>query len=273
MNEHKPRIPEVRPAPDHARPDWRRLEVTLERFGPRISDGINEARAEHREISLGTARCIAHVLGRALGRSSYLADFGRTGEGAYEELREEYLDLYTDPEADSVTKELIDWFGTYLVDQENAGSGHQYMNEHLPPKLERLLVRTEIQVNDGSFTVHLPASLDSEQIDGIREELTNLRLDEDEALQAFVSLADVDANTEMLMEAFHENFVGTFKSLEDAIEGLCEIDEWEAEVNDFAAERGLFIEQYTVDYEALRDRLNDSYDLVEWKGSVHVFYK
>lgn len=273
MNEHEPRTPEVRPAPDRGTPDWRRLEVALGRFGQTISEGINEARHQHREVSLDTARCIAHVLGRAYGRDSHIAGFGRTGEGSYEELREEYLDLYTNPETDNVTKELIDWFGTALIAQLGTGSERAYMNEHLPPKLDQLLVRTELQVNDRPFTVHLPASLDSEQIDGIREELTNLRLDEDEALQAFVSLPDVDANTPMLMEAFLENFVGTYTSFEDVAVWLCELGERETEVHEFANEHHLFIDNISPDYEALIEELCDGYDLVEWKGHVHVFYK
>ena len=273
MNEHEPRTPEVRPAPDRGAPDWRRLEVALGRFGQLISDGLDEARAEHREVSLDTARCVAHVLGRAYGRESHLADFGRTGEGSYEELREEYLDLYTSPDADDVTKELIDWFGTYLVEHENIGTGRRFMNEHLPPKLERLLVRTEIEVNGKTFTANVPASLDREQIEGIREELTTLRLDEDEALQAFVSLADVDANTPMLMESFHENFVGTYTSLEDIAVWFCELGERETEVHEFASERGLIIDSISPDYEALLEQLRDGYDLVEGKGGVHVFYK
>ncbi|MDL9980103.1 hypothetical protein [Microbacterium candidum] len=274
MSEFEPNhSAETRPAPERASPDWRRFEVARDRWLTRIADGIAEAMATHAEIDLMTARCIAHVVGRAYGRESALADFGRTGEGSYLALRDEYLDIYSDARADAITKEWIDWLGTFLVQREKLGSGRQFMNEHLPPKLERLLVATGVEVGDWYFTVHVPASLDGTQIEGLQEELTNLRLDEDEALQAYLSLPDVDANTDMLMESFHENFVATFTSSEDAVHGLCEIDEWEKEVNEFAAERGLFIDQYSVDYEALHDRLRDGYDLVEWKDHVHVFYK
>lgn len=202
-----------------------------------------------------------------------MADFGRSGAGDYEELRDEYLTLYGNEQATTEIKELVNWFGSYLVERENTGSGHQYMNEYLPPQLDRLLVHTEIVVRDEPFIVHLPASLDREQIAGISEELTNLQLDQDHALQAFLSLPDVDANTAMIMESFEEAFVGTFLTIEDAVHGFCEIEEWEGEVNEFAAKRGLFIGQYTVDYEALADRLREIYDLVQWKDRVHVFTK
>lgn len=272
MNEFEHYI-EARPAADREVPDLRRLEVAARRFTELITGAITAAGTGQTEIDDGTARCIAHVLGRAFGRDSQLAAFGRTGEGTYLGMRDEYLALYADERVDATTKEWIDWFGTYLVYRENTGSGRRFMNEYRPPKLDRLLVATEILIHGQPFTIHLPASLDNEQIDGIREELATLQLDQDEALQAFLSLPDVDANTPMLMESFHENFVNTFENLEDAVRGLCELDEWENEVNEFAAERGLFIDQYAVDYEALRDRLSEIYDLVEWEGRVHVFAK
>jgi hypothetical protein len=274
MTEQEPRIaPEARLAAERGTPDWRRLDVAYRGFAQFITDGIAQALAEHTEVNDGTARCIAHVLGRAYGRESNLADFGRTGEGTYLGLRDEYLELYGNEHASVIAKELIDWFGTYLVERENLGSGRTYMNEYLPPKLDRVLVRTEVFVQGEPFTVHLPASLDRDEIDGVCEELTILKLDQDRALQAFLSLPDVDANTAMIMHSFEEAFIGTFLTIEDAVHALCEIDEWENEVNDFAAERGLFIDQYTVDYEALRDRLREIYDLVDWKDRVHVFTK
>lgn len=79
MNEHQPtppRIggeqpqPEVRPAPMREVPDWRRLEVTLHRFGDRISAGITAAQEQREEIDHGTARCIAHVLGRSWAKKA-----------------------------------------------------------------------------------------------------------------------------------------------------------------------------------------------------------
>lgn len=264
---------DARPAVETGTPDWRRLDVAYRRFAGYITDGIAQALAEYTEINDGTARCIAHVLGRAYGRESHLADFGRTGEGAYLDLRDEYLDLYGSEHATAITKELIDWLGTYLVQRESLGSGRRFMNEHLPPKLDQLLVATGVDVGDWYFTVHVPASYGPAAIEELTETLTDLRLDEDEALQAFLSLPDVNATSGDIMESFRESFVGTFVSHEDAVHGLCELDEWESEVNDFAAERGLFIDQFTVDYEMLRDRLGEIYDLVEWKDRVHVFTK
>lgn len=273
MSEHEPHMtPEARPAPQRETPDWRRLESALTRFGQLIRDGIAEAHAEQREIDQATARCIAHVLGRAYGRESALAGFGRTGEGHYLSLRDEYLDLYGNEQADPTIKEMIDWLGTYLVQQEGTGSGRRFMNEHLPPKLDQLLVHTSIRIDDERFIVNIPADWHSGHEDELIELLTTLRLPDDEALQAFLSLPDVSVGTDDIMESFHASYIGTFASDQEAVHGLMEIDEWEKEVHDIAAERGLVIDGITPDYEALLERLREAYDLVDWKGRVYAFY-
>ena len=126
MSEHEPRMtPEARPAPQRETPDWRRLTIARDHFLDTIADGLARAIAVHEEIDEATARCIAHVLGRAYGRDSALAGFGRTGEGSYLSLRDEYLDLYGDEKADPIIKEMIDWLGTYLVRRENTGTGRR----------------------------------------------------------------------------------------------------------------------------------------------------
>lgn len=82
------------PAPDREIPDWRRFDVAVRRFGELIAAGIAEAMEQKRDVDRGIARCIAHVLGRSLGRHSALANFARTGEGDYETLREEEGRVY-----------------------------------------------------------------------------------------------------------------------------------------------------------------------------------
>lgn len=272
MNEHEPRS-EAREATASNELDWRRLEVARGRFFDRVADGIAQAMVELTEISDGTARCIAHVLGRAYGRESYLADFGRTGEGHYLSLRDEYLSLYTDEHADAVTKEWIDWLGTYLVQRENTGSGRRFMNEHLPPKLEQLLVLTSIRIEDEEFLVNIPASWHSGDVDGLIETLTDLRLPEDDALQAFLTLPDVSAGTDNIMESFHESFVRTYGDIVDAVRDLAEIDSLELAIYEATESRAIPDGAVLIDYSVIEDHVREAYDLVEWKGYVHVFNK
>lgn len=136
-----------------------------------------------------------------------------------------------------------------------------------------LFLPTGVDVGDWYFTVHVPASYGCEAIGELDATLHELQLDNDEALQSFLSLPDVNAMSGDIMESFHENYIGTFTSAQDAVHGLLEIDEWEKEVHEFAAERHLYIENVTPDYEALLERARDAYDVVECKGQVYAFYK
>jgi len=271
--EPTPDAPEARPAPDREQPDWRRLIVTRDRFLDRIAEGIAEATAKQTEIDLPIARCIAHVLGRAYGRQSALAGFGRTGEGNYLSLRDEYLDLYGSEQADPVVKEMIDWFGTYLVQRENTGSGRRFMNEHLPPKLDQLLVRTSVPVGEQRFVVNVPASWHSGHEDELIELLATLQLPEDEALQAFLSLPDVSVGTEDIMESFHEAFAGTYATEEAALRALSPLEDWENGLADWCIDNGIEPEALEWNYDPLMARLRDIYDVVEGKEVLHVFVK
>lgn len=271
MSEHEPNT-EAREVASTETPDWRRLEVAHTRFLDRVAEGIAQAMAEHTEISDSTARCIAHVLGRAYGRDSNLAGFGRNGEGNYLSLRDEYLNLYTDERADTVTKEWIDWLGTYLVRRENTGTGRRFMNEHQVPKLERLLVRTSIRVGDDRYEVNVPADWDSGDEDGLIETLIDLRVPEDEALQAFLSLPDVSVGGD-IMESFHESYVQTYMFIEDAVRDLAELDSLEVALYEATESRSLPESAVQIDYLLIQEHVQEAYDLVEWKGHVHVFIK
>lgn len=155
---HSEYTTEVRPAPERFTPDWRRFDVATNRFGDRLADGIAAALDQQQGVDEDTARCMAHVLGRSLGRQNALADYGRTGTGYYEELREEYLSLYEHPEASPVAKELIDWFGTHLIHENFPNAQTTSASELYPVTLDRLLVPTEVEVGDLRALVHVPGN-------------------------------------------------------------------------------------------------------------------
>jgi hypothetical protein len=234
---------------------------------------LGQATTDHSEIPDSTARCIAHVLGRAYGREIALADYGRTGEGNYLSLRDEYLALYNDPSVTPVVNELIDWLGTYLVLQENTGTGRQFTNPDLPPKLEQLLVRTRVRVGDERFIVNVPASWDSGYEDDLVELLHDLRLPEDPALQAFLSLPDVSAGADNIMESFHEAFAGMYASEEQALRALSPFGEWETELADWSVDQGIESDALQWNLEPLLERLRTLYDLVENIEAAEQHYK
>lgn len=264
---------EVRRAPETGQIDWRRLEVATGRFSQNLVDGLSQALENKTEIDHGTARVIAHVLGRGIGRESKLAEFGRTGQGDYLELREEYLNIYAQDEAPASTKELIDWFGTYLIQRDNHQNPRRFQNEHLPPKLERTLVPTGIEIGDWYLTIHVPADHNQAAIEKLTDALADLHAGEEPVLQAFLTLPDVNAATDNLLEAMGDAYIGDYSDIEAAVHELAEVDERVEDVVDFANERQMHVDDVNADYEALYEILQEGYDLVEHGGRVYVFYK
>ena len=76
-----------------------------------------------------------------------------------------------------------------------------------------------------------------------------------------------------IMHDFHDNYIGTYMSIEDAVGELAEVNEREREVVDYAVDRHLFIDQVSPDYEALREEAETGYDIVERGDRVYVFSK
>jgi hypothetical protein len=249
-----------------------RLQATSRRFQMTIVSGIAEAYAGQREISSSTARAIARVLGRALGRASALAEFGRTGEGTYEVLSEEYLRLYTEPTTPPMIKEWIDWLGTYLVEANAEGSGRQFMNEHAAPRLDRLLVRTELTVNGTQYLMYAPATLTGPHYQDLAKRLGQKGLATRPALQAFLLLRDVNADDENLEESFEETFVADFDDIKDALYQLSELAEWERDLADFAKERGLDGAVF-VDHSVVESRTREVFDVVAHAGRIYALYR
>jgi len=271
---HKPTLKqELRPAPTRETPDWRRFDVATRRFGELIATGISEAMAEKRNIDPGTARCIAHVLGRSLGRESALANFARTGECDYEALREEYLSLHNHEEVSASTQELIDWLGTHLIRQQHPDARSVTYVEAYPPRLDNILVPTGVKVGDRYLHVNVPGIYGKKGIEELTETLAELAVDKDAALRAYLSLPDTNAMSGDIMQDFHDCYLGVFATVTEAIHELAEIDERERDVFAYAEDRQLVIEQMSPDYEALRNEVTDAFDLVEEVGRVYVFHK
>ncbi|WP_341210568.1 hypothetical protein [uncultured Microbacterium sp.] len=261
------------PAPDREAPDWRRFEVAARRFGELIASGIAEAMEQKRDISSDTARCIAHVLGRSLGRHSALANFARTGETDYETLREEYLSLHNHEEVSASTQELIDWLGVHLIRRKHPDATSVTYIEAYPPRLDNILVPTGVNEGDGYLRVNVPGIYGAKDIQELTETLTELAVDKDAALRAYLSLPDTNAMSGDIMQDFHDCYLGVFATVEEAIHELAEVDERERDVFTYAEDRQLVIEQMNPDYEALREEVTDAFDLVEEEGRVYVFHK
>ncbi|MBN9156930.1 hypothetical protein [Microbacterium sp.] len=239
-----------------------------------IQGSLDAARHELRDIDLSTARAIAHVLGFTLGRSSALAGFARTGEGSYTELRDEYLSLYADLETPPEVRRWISWLGTFLVQREGSGTTRRFMNEHLDPQLERVLVRTSLPTEDGGVQwAQVPATLTTRQIIAVGAQLATLEEWQNDAFHAFLTLADVSAADPNLTESFRETYRGSYPHVEDAVRDLTEVATWEEELEQFADDRGLPRAAVRLEYDVITDLVRDTFDFVERGWNIHVFEK
>lgn len=260
-------------APEPANLDWRRLEVASKRFSSRIGEGINHATEHHTLIDHETARCIAHTFGRAFGRQSALAEFGRTGEAAYEASRDEYLQLYRTAEAPAWLTAQVHWLGTYLIRAQHPESQTIGTNEPYPLVLEELLVPTAVTVGDLQMTLHVAGCNDTADIASLTDELQQLQLDEDPGLQAYLALPNVNALSGDIMGDFHNVLVGVFRDDEEALRTVCDLDEREREIEEFASQRNLYYDYLTPDWEAIREEAEEIVDLADREGRTYVFYK
>ncbi|PPG44386.1 hypothetical protein C5C30_02405 [Rathayibacter sp. AY2B5] len=134
-------------------------------------------------------------------------------------------------------------------------------------------MRTNVRVGGEHFTVNVPADWDSGDEDGLIELLTDLRLPEDEALQAFLMLPGVSVGADNIMESFHESYVSAYPFIEDAVRDLAEIDSLELASYEATESRSIPDNAVTIDYSLIEDHIREGYDLIEWKGRTYVFNK
>lgn len=260
-------------APEPEQIDWRRLEVASRRFGDRIADGIARATEHKDNIDRETARCIAHTLGRAFGRESALATYGRTGDASYEAMRDEYLQLYEDPESPAWLIEQIDWLGTHLIRAQHPLSKTINFNEPYPLTLDQLLVPTTMTIENLTMTVHIPGKYGRTAIEEFAKEFALLQIEKDTGLQAYLSLPNVNAFSGDIMAGFLNSYIAVFRDEEDALRAVLDLDEREHDIQEYASARHLFYDYLTPDWEALKEEASELVDLVEREDRTYVFYK
>ncbi|WP_405217752.1 hypothetical protein [Agrococcus sp. Ld7] len=221
---------------EHKPLDSERMMRSGKNFERDITAGISTAQFEAREISTGIARMIAHVLGRALGTHSELAAFGRMGEANHELMRAEYLELYNDSNTPSSIRHWIDWFGTYLVEREDleALAEAEAAREQEPEKAE---------------------------------------FGDADAYRVFLTLGIVEPDAPDAMQRFSDLFAGEFATLAEAVRGLSPLEDWQADLDKWRAERGIDPDVIRFNLKPLLGQLEYGYQLVERNDRVYAFVK
>lgn len=172
-----------------------------------------------------------------------------------------------------MTKELIDHLGTKIIRTKFPGvKGAQYVGPS-HTKLEHLFVPTSVNVGEGVYTAHVPGNYGTDTVRELADTLTELRLDEDPALQAYLALPDVNAISGNIMEDFHSNYIGPYRSIEDAIYALSGVTDRIGEVHEYAEERRLTIDGISPDYDTLGEDVASGFDIVDRESRAYAFYK
>lgn len=273
--------PETNPLGKHKaelpNPDNPNLEAQKPENGDALIDtiegGIDDARERRGDITEHTARAIARVTANALGdEGRYLDTFARTGSGDYALLSEEYLDIYRDPTTPPQVRAWIDWLGTYLVMRDFPDTSRQYMGPGPDPDLARLLIPQWPRFGNDRELIYVPATKTGDDIHELAVALRVLVEKHGDTLRAFLRLRDVDASSPNLIESFEQTFCGAYLDMDDVVRNVTEINEWEAELEAWAGERGIAGAVF-IDRAAIEEQTREVYDIVELEGRYHVFHR
>ncbi|WP_157583527.1 hypothetical protein [Plantibacter sp. H53] len=170
--------------------------------------------------------------------------------------------------------------GFALFDVEHDPSTHlvrpeddSWIAEPLPHPLGNVRVLTTRTIGDEHVIFRVPGTASGVDIAATVEVLHRLEVDQDDALLAYLTLPDVHAMQDDLMEGFHENFVGTYPDNEAALRALSPLTGWESSLADWCIHHGIEFDALNWNLDPLISRLAEVYDLIDLKGRVHAFIK
>lgn len=232
-----------------------------------IEGGIELARQNRRDIDPATARMIAHAL--ATAPDSALARFAKTDDISNAEARAEYLAIYEDENTPEDVHEFIDWLGVHLIVREN----RQPPRADLflgGPRLGNILWLTSHRIEGYEVEFHIPGDLPLEEEPIMLERLGPLIHRLGDPFLHFLEMPDVDASASNIEESFHDFYVGTFSSRDEALAGLVEIEAIEEEIQKIATKYA-GAEFVTLDRDALWERVCDVWEVIESGDEYHVF--
>lgn len=229
-----------------------------------IERGIAEAKERGTEVDPETARTIAaYLTSTSPAETPALQEFAENGVVNQPQMRVEYMDIYSAQDCPISVREWIIWLGTFLVVDELNGDEPPEDSEHL----------TIIQPTpDGGFSVKISTTDSPDTVDAAIAKSRELINYFGTAFRAYLTLAGVYATDPKLEEHFHEFYVASYPDMTRVIDELTEVLEWEADLQAFAAERGIE-ELVSLDRAAVERIARNSWDIVKMGGQFHVFIK
>lgn len=93
-----------------------------------------------------------------------------------------------------------------------------------------------------------------------------------DAFRAYLALEDIDPDREDLIETFHEVYVGCFANMHEVIEGLTEITDWQAALDEVTARYGID-DLVSIDRPKVERMVRSTWSLKRVGGVIYVFDK
>ncbi|MGN6330302.1 MAG: hypothetical protein ACTHOD_01465 [Motilibacteraceae bacterium] len=211
----------------------------LEKVSHYLQEAFRAADARGEAINRDDARAIAALLAPLLGTDSELARFAETGEGDHQQLLLECLALTGRPTATPVIRDQ--WI----------------------PRLEQYLARNPRRPDLEPASME-PESPTGPAAEGIRQH--------GDAFRAYLSLDDVDPSRDDLVQTFTEFYIGAFASMDDLLDELTEIRDWERAIAELAGQWGID-DLVSLDRSKVEHVARLTWDIVELNGLLYVFAK
>jgi hypothetical protein len=267
MSEHLP--------PDASRPEHD-IPTGLSRWDRaflQIENGVSRAEQEQVEIDEATASSIAEFLAEAAGPGSALELFQPGRSNQYEPMRDEYLQIYNDPETPPEVKRWIDWFGTYLVRSELGDRRDEAIHSLKRfPRLDRLLVPMEFPLtHHPPIHLRVPGDLDGAALQRLNEHFDTLDLVAWPAFRAFLRLPHIHGALLSLEQVFYSRFVGAYDNRQDMVVNVSDYRHWRRELREWTEARHLPPEAVRLDHHALEQWIRHEYAVIEYEGRLYVF--
>lgn len=266
--EHQPSTAQTPETNTTGRINIDRLMQAGRHFEYLVEPDLQQAELEQREITDETARVIAHCLGRAYGRGSHLAEYGRTGDGGYDTLRDEYLDIYIESRTPDQIRTWIDWLGTYLMHQ--AAIQVTAITDGARTRRERTVMNDFEQQQSEE---HIPQP-DTQDIDPrLAAELMSGIENHGDAFEVYLAHVREPSRQENLEEDFRNVYWGQYPDRKAFVDSNLEALDWRDAVDSVIAQVGIPHGVLNWNYPMLLAYLEAFYDIYDHKGTIHVFLK
>jgi hypothetical protein len=200
-----------------------------------IGDAILEAESHSGVLPEWGARTLARALANERGDplSGALHHFAVTGRADPDAMARELADLHKRA-IDEELQERANWLATYVPHVSDAAG----------------------ESSDAPINPRVAA--------GLREH--------GDAFQAFLRLPDVQQDDDNLLGSFQDFYIGSYASMRELLNQLTETKKGMAAIANVARDWGLE-EFVTLDERALVHAVHATWDIVKFRGHLHVFMK